>query len=589
MSLIAELKRRKVAQWTLGYAAGAWALLQAIGFMVESYDWPHTVSRIAIVVVAIGFLVTLVLAWYHGERGAQRLSRNEMLLLTVLLALGGGLAWRTAHAPQPAQSLAAAAPVSGASLTAIPDIANDPSIAVLPFVNMSSDKEQEYFSDGISEELLNLLAKVPKLRVIARTSSFSFKGKEAAIPDIARALNVAAILEGSVRKSGDTVRITVQLIRASDSSHMWSETYDRKLDDIFKVQDEIAATVVAKLKITLMGMAPTSKVIDPKAFDEYLRGRAFWNQRTEASVREALVHFQKATRIEPDFALGFAGIADSYLILGVHGFEPPREMIPAAKAAAQHAMQLDPSAGEPHATLGDILFHYDWDWAGSDREHEQAIKLAPGYATAYQWSAEALQLLGDIDAAIARLRHARTLDPLSMIIRVQLAQTLADNGQRNEAIAELREALVLGPEFPRTRSELARQLLFAGRGEEALVEARRLVATNPDYLPGLATLGLCLGRTGHADEARALLVKLDGESHRHFVSSLELARISAGLGDSGTALRYLEQAVAAREGFLPFIGGDDEFDFLHGEPRYQALARQIGLPRTIKSREVPPQ
>ena len=328
MSLIAELKRRKLAQWTLGYAAGAWAVLQALSLLIGAYHWPDAVLRIAIVVVAAGFFVTLVLAWYHGERGAQRLSRNEMLLLAILIALGGGLLWRTVHEPQPAPSLAAAAPVSGASLTAIPEIANDPSIAVLPFVNMSSDKEQEYFSDGISEELLNLLAKVPKLRVIARTSSFSFKGKEVAIPDIARALNVAAILEGSVRKSGDTVRITVQLIRASDSSRLWSETYDRKLDDIFKVQDEIAATVVVQLKIKLLGAAPTSKVIDPKAYALFLQAREVSRQNSAMAYEQSISLYQQALALDPDYAAAWVGLAGNYSAQVYQYVRPAGEAIP---------------------------------------------------------------------------------------------------------------------------------------------------------------------------------------------------------------------------------------------------------------------
>jgi tetratricopeptide (TPR) repeat protein len=321
-----------------------------------------------------------------------------------------------------------------------------------------------------------------------------------------------------------------------------------------------------------------SRPVNPRAFDECLRGRALWNERTETSVREALAHFQNATRIAPDFALGFAGLADSYIILGVHGYEPPREMMPEATTAAQRAILLDPGIGEPHASLGDILFHYDWDWAGSEREHEKAIELAPAYATAYQWGSEPQVVNGDLEAALGRLRRARELDPLSMIIRIGVGNTLGLLGKRDQAIAELREALALDPRFPRTHWELSRQLLALGRTDEALAQARRMVELDPGAVPSLALLGLCLGRSGHADEARAILKRLDGQSAARFVSALELARITAGLEDPDATIGYLQKAVAAREGFLPFIAGDYEFAFLKDDPRYTAITRTIGIP-----------
>ncbi len=223
------------------------------------------------------------------------------------------------------------------------------------------------------------------------------------------------------------------------------------------------------------------------------------------------MHFENSARIAPDFALAHAGVADSYILLGVHGYEPPRTVMPKAKAAAETAIALDPTAGEPHASLGDILFHYDWDWAASARENAEAIRLAPAFATAYQWSAEPQILNGDLEGALSKLRQARAIDPLSMIIRTTLANTLGLLGRREEAVTELRAAIELDPTFPRSRRELALQLLALGRTDEALAEARRLADIAPDNLPSMAVLGLCLGRTGHASEARALLKRLDGE------------------------------------------------------------------------------
>jgi len=281
----ARLTRRKVVQWGIAYMAGAWGLLQGIGFAADAFHWPDATKQIALLLLLLGLPIVLILAWYHGDRGEQRVSRIELASLTVLFLLGGGLFWRYEHSVEK-PSVPSPAPPAGA-LTAA-----DHSIAVLPFVNMSPDKDQEYFADGISEELLNLLAQVPQLRVIARTSSFSFKDKEADIATIAKTLNVANVLEGSVRKSGDTLRITAQLIRASDSSHLWSQTYDRQLTDVFKVQDEIAAAVVSELKLKLLGAAPRTTVVDPQAYTLYLQARQLGLQRSREGYERSIALYQ---------------------------------------------------------------------------------------------------------------------------------------------------------------------------------------------------------------------------------------------------------------------------------------------------------
>jgi tetratricopeptide (TPR) repeat protein len=240
-------------------------------------------------------------------------------------------------------------------------------------------------------------------------------------------------------------------------------------------------------------------------------------------------------------------------------------------------MRLDPGAGEPHASLGDILLHYDWDWVASEREHEKAIALAPAFATAYLWGAEAQILNGDLPGALERLQRGQALDPLSMNIRAFVGNTLGVLGRREQAVAELRLAISLDPTYPRSRRELARQLLALGRTDEALAEARKLAEVAPDDLSASATLGLCLGRAGRTAEARALLGRLENEPNRPFISSLELARVAAGLLDRDLTIHYLQKAVDAREGFLPFIGIDVEFNFLRKEPRFLAIERTIGI------------
>ena len=455
------------------------------------------------------------------------------------------------------------------------------SIAVLPFSNRSADPAQEFYADGLTDELATALGRISALNVIASNSAARYKGSDKRPSEIGKDLGVSALVTGSVLRANGRIRYTAALVSTETERNLWAESYERDERDVLKLQSDVARAIASAVAVRISPVETArlagAQAVDPRAFDEYLLGRALWNQRTERSVREALVHFEISTRIAPDFALGYAGIADSHIILGVNGFDPPRDAFPVAKAAAMKAIDLDPGAGEPHASLGDILFHYDWDWVAAEREHQKAIELAPGFATGYQWSSEALLLNGELAGALARLQRARALDPLSMIVRASLANVLGLEGQRVQAIAELRVAININPSFPRTRRELALQLLALGHTEEALAEARALAKIAPEDVAVLAVLGLCLGRTGHVDEARALLQRLEGGSAMRFLSSLELARIAAGMRDRDRTIRLLERATEAREGYLPFIGGDDEFAFLRHDSRYVAIERKIGI------------
>ena len=331
--ILARLRRRKVVQWGLVYVAAAWGFLQGLEYVGESFNWPQQVRQIALLALVIGLPIVLVLAWYHGDRGEQRVSTPEFAILTLLLLLGGGAFWyyqrandATVPAPQPSPAA----------------IATDRSIAVLPFVNMSADKEQEYFADGISEELLNLLAQVPELRVIARTSSFSFKGKDAPIAEIARTLNVANVLEGSVRKSGDKLRITAQLVRASDSSHLWSKTYDRQMTDVFKVQEEIAAAVVNQLKVTLLGDAPNTRTTDPQAYARFLQAREIARRHDLAPFEQAIELYKPALAIDPNYAPAWDGLAETYFYQTDYGGLTSEDGLSLVREAIGRALTIDP-------------------------------------------------------------------------------------------------------------------------------------------------------------------------------------------------------------------------------------------------------
>ena len=578
MSIWSRIKEHKVLQWTLGYAAAAYTLLHGVEMVGNAFTWPHAAVRLITLILILGVPIAATLAWYHGHKGHQRVGRQEIAVLVVLLVIAGSVLWlfrhpAAEHAGDESKSIAAAARERAAP--------EAKSLAVLPFDNRSGDKSQDFYADGLTDELTTALARISGLKVIASSSTARYKSSEKRPSEIAHDLGVASLVTGSVLRADGRIRYTAALISADTEQNTWAESYERDERDVLTLQSEVAGAIAKAIEVRLSPAESerltTARTVDPRAFEQYLLGRALWNQRTEQSIRAALRHFENSARIAPDFALAHAGVADSYILLGVHAYEPPRVVMPKAKAAAMTAIALDPLAGEPHASLGDILFHYDWDWAAAERELDEGVRLAPAFATAYQWASEAQLLKGDREGALARLRQARAIDPLSMIVRTSLANVLGLLGRREQAVTELREAITLDPIFVRTRRELALQLLALGRTDEALAEARKLAEIAPDNLPSMAVLGLCLGRSGHATEARMLLKKLDGEKGKPFVSSLELARIAAGVEDRNLTLQYLQRAVEAREGFLPFIGGDEEFAFLREDSRYQAIARTIGI------------
>jgi TolB-like protein/tetratricopeptide (TPR) repeat protein len=562
-----QLKQRKLVQWALAYGAGAWVLLQFLGLMVDSYEWPHEVMRVAFVVVVCGFLITIVLAWYHGERGEQRLTRNELLLLTVLLILGGSLLWHTAHAPQPVQT--PAVPMA-AALAPIPTVEKDPSIAVLPLVNMSSDKEQDYFSDGISEELLNLLAKVPKLRVIARTSSFAFKGKEVDIQDIARKLNVAAILEGSVRKSGNTVRITVQLIRASDNSHLWSEDYDRTLDDIFKVQDEIAATVVAKLKISLLGAAPTVRPVDARAYPLILQAKFLSDQGTAASRVQAITLYQQALAIAPSEPRAWAGLARVYINQGAFGDRPAAEAYGLARKAAQQALASDPDNAVAHAYLGRIASAVDGDLVVAAQQIQQSLALDPSDPQVLNNAGLFLVGLGRLDQSIALDLYLVAHDQANASGHNNLGTYYYLAGRWDQAIASLRPALALSPGFSSAHETLGLALLFKGDIAGALLEMQA-EADESIRLEGLVPVLHALGRKPESDAALATLIAKYGKDQAFFIATALAYR-----GEADRAFEWLDKASTNHDPYLYSISVEPLLNSLHKDPRWLPLLRKLG-------------
>jgi len=560
----ARLTRRKVVQWGIAYAAGAWGLLQGLAYVGTAFHWPAQLQRIAILAFVVGLPIVLVLAWYHGDRREQRVSRTELAILTLLFLVGGGIFWRYERASETTSVTVPPPPTAVA-------VATDHSIAVLPFVNMSSDKEQEYFSDGLSEELLNLLAQVPQLRVIARTSSFSFKGKEADIAEIARKLNVAHVLEGSVRKSGNTLRITAQLIRTSDSSHLWSQTYDRQLTDVFKVQDEIAAAVVSELKITLLGNAPKAKAADPRAYALFLQAREVYRKSTPAAMERAIALYNQALAIDPTYAPAWVGLADVYVFQVNNGLKLADEGIQLAREATEKALALDPEYALAHAELGWIAVFYDRDLAAAARHIERALALDPANLDVIFVAALLARRLGRLDQAIALGQYQVTRDPVNTEAHDELANTYRYAARLDEALAEMRTVLSLNPGFVNQHELLGEVLLQKGDARAALTEMQR-EANEPDRLAGLSMAYYALGQKAESDAALADVIKKYEKT-----SAYTIASALAFTGQADRSFAWLDKALRYHDPALGSLPVYPMFANVHSDPRWLPFLRRLGM------------
>ena len=583
----ARLRRRKVVQWGVAYAAGAWALLQGIGFLADAFHWPDATKQVAALVLLIGLPIVLVLACYHGDRGERRVTRTEFAILTMLFLLGGGLLWRYQHMSATPESPIVAQSATASTTAAA--AATDRSIAVLPFVNMSADKEQEYFADGISEELLNLLAQVPELRVIARTSSFSFKGKEVDIATIARKLGVAHVLEGSVRKSGNRVRITAQLVRAADSSHLWSQSYDRELSDVFAIQDEISSAVVRQLQATLLSGQPsaaggalagsTRNAIDPETYELYLRGRyEMWSWNNENLARaEAL--FERAVEHDPSFGDAWASLAETAVLRHeIHQVRDREAAYARATDAARRALASAPTSAEGHAALSHILWH-ERRWRLAEEEARRAVALNPSSAMGYEWLGMALTALGRLEEANAAFKQALALDPLSQSYYANAASVLVNLGRYGDAESMMRRAVQLGelgftPFLWWTGLDV---LLRVGRIDEAELWVERCAALGPraELLVQILRARVLFAQ-GDQRGARDLLAGVGSKIPPGAGFEVFVSGASFMIGEVDSGLYWLERTVASADllaiaRFLP------EIQQVIAHPRMQALLKETGL------------
>ena len=483
--LLVRLRQRKLVQWVVAYAAGAWALLQVVEMASGSYGWPTLVMRVAFGVVAVGFLLTLLLAWYHGERGAQKVSGAELLLLSLVLVIGGGLVWRSnTHVPSPTEK------ASEGIGTALTRSVSDKSIAVLPFENLSSDKDNAYFADGIQDEILTSLAKIGDLKVISRTSTQRYASRPDNIAEIAKQLDVANILEGSVQKAGNRVRINVQLIRAQTDSHLWAETYDRSLDDIFAVQSEVAQKIAGSLAANLthgereaLALKPTD---NPAAYAAYLKARAL-NTGVIVSRAQAdtiLDAYREAVKLDPDFALAWAELAREDIRTHWVGFDPSGALRKEGETALAHAQQLAPDLPQTQVAQAVYRYYIQLDYVGGLAAMKAVNKALPGYADAWLFSGFLSRRLGLWEESATDLERARALAPNDAAIAYHLGVTYVSMRQCDRAMPSLDASLKLQSDNP---AALWVKLQCAWV-ERDLVRADQMLADESSQTPGFSAL-----------------------------------------------------------------------------------------------------
>jgi serine/threonine-protein kinase len=468
-------------------------------------------------------------------------------------------------------------PVSGPST-----VQPKPSIAVLPFTNLSADPEQEYFCDGMAEEIINALTHVEGLRVVARTSCFAFKDRHEDIRQIGRKLNVDNVLEGSVRKAGNRVRITGQLIKISDGYHLWSDRYDRELSDIFAVQDEISIAIVEKLKVKLLGgeheqiVKRSTDNLD--AYNLYLKGRYHWNKRTEQGMRKGLEYFQQAAEEDPAYVLPYTGIADCYNLLGWYGYVAPKEAFPKAKVAAEKARDMDATLAEVHTSLAGVKEFYDWDWSAAEKGYRRAIELNSSYLPAHHRYGELMCYLGRHEEAFREIECALNLDPLSLLYNTILVEVFYFARQYDQAIEVALRTVEMDPNFLPPHWLVAFAYAQKQMYKDALTETQKAADLSGEGNPLIITqLGILYSLSGRNDEAREVLDELSELSERRFVSPFYTALIHLGLGEKNSALKWLEKAYDEHDHALETLKVEPMLDSLRSHPRFGVLLKRMEL------------
>jgi len=602
MSFIEELRRRNVFRVGIAYAISAWVLLQIVDLVLENIAAPGWIMQVFMLALLIGFPVALIFAWAFEmtpdgvklekdvdrsqsitHQTGQKMNRSIIIVLAVALAW---FAWDRF-------SLGSVTPEI-AQVQEVPEQqppgtqSSEISVAVLPFVNMSDDKQNEYFSDGISEELLNVLVRVEGLRVPSRTSSFTFKGSDKKVTEIGKDLQVDHILEGSVRKAGDRIRVTAQLIDVNTDTHLWSETYTRELDDIFAVQDEIAQAIVDALKVTLTGAEEKSltqrSTSNVEAYNKYLLGRHLWNQRSIESLRAAIKPLREAVEMDPDFGQAWAALADAYALIPEYGAGSINEFVPLGREAAEKALAINPDSARALTAQAYIKAMYEYDIAGAMADYEKAMVLEPGYATAHQWYGELLAAQRRIDEAMYQLQVASELDPLAPIMRHVKGWILTYTDNPEKALEYYLEALELNPHMQATIGNLVDLHIILGQYDLARARSKEyalLVGFDP-----AASLAVIDAVENPDLQDRALMLLNESDAIRE--GTTDRAMQLALLGEFDLALDNLEQTFETGDPYAIHMNRISVYDPLRENPRFWGMDRMSRECTTAGMQEVEP-
>ena len=587
-SVWGELKRRNVVRVAVAYTIVGWLLVQVADLFLPALQLPEWTVTFVAGLVILGFPIALIFSWAYEltPDGVER-TKSVPLSESIAKVTGRKLDFMIISVLAIAVVVLAVERFASVDETPSSSLSTDDrqSIAVLPLDNLSPDPENAFFADGIHDDLLTQLAKIGSLKVVSRTSVLEYRDSPKNMREIGRELGVATLLEGSVRRVGDSVRINVQLIDAKTDEHLWAETYDRELtaENIFAIQREMAISIAGELQVTLsreevarIGVLPTQSTI---AYDLYIRGRFFWSQRTEEGFNRALEYLNQAIEEDPNFALAYAGVASVYVLMGheLFSWSHPKDSYPKAQAAARRALELDDTLAEAHSVLGDALLRYDWDFISADREHQRAIALNPNYGTGHQWYSHYLLPMGREKESLAHSLRALELDPLNLIINLHLGWHYFYVGENELAIEQLQQTLELSPTFIVANLFLGQVYEQEMRLEEAIGQFERaadLSGRNPVHLAALAH---AYGISGRQKDAETLLREL--VSSERYVPSYEIAVIYAGLDRQDEALTWLERAYEEKDSsWLVDVALDPRFQQLHSTSRFQSLTRRLGLP-----------
>ena len=591
LNFFSELKRRNVYKVAVAYLIVGWLSVQIATQVFPFLEIPNWVVRLVIVLIAIGFPIALVIAWAF-EATPEGIKRTEVAdampavtrqkkhawiyVVVIGAAISAALFFLGRYTAQSREG--GRPPATAGSLP-------QKSIAVLPFDNLSRDPDNAFFAEGVQDEILTRLAKVADLKVIARSSTQRFKSAPDDLRQVANQLGVMNILEGSVQKANDQVRVNVQLINAMTNAHLWAEIYDRKLSDIFAVQSDIAKTVADTLQAKLTGsekqMMAAQPTNDTTAYELYHKGRSLWGKRTGDNIPKAIAFFEQAIARDPNYALAYAGLASAYILSPFYTGADRREAGSKAKEAALKALRLDPNLAEAHAALGKVLFFSEIDLAGATREYKRAIELKPNDADAHHWfSNDSLAALGQFDEAIAEGKRSVELDPLSIVINADLGETFFYARRFDESVAQLRKTLEIDPTSFYAHYNLGIALQAKGDLSGAITEYEKAKQLSDN--PAVATFwAQAKAHAGDKDAARRMLSELDQISQHREVLSYLRALLYLSLNNKDEALRWLEHGYEERDGSnICWINVDPLLDPLHGDPRFEALVQKVIAPKS---------